>query len=78
MSTPTTFTIMFLTRLEELLIVEGPQLMFKEGEYYLFYSSSWVQLPSYHVGVARAKSVMGPYIKRKTPVLQNDWDRYDH
>ena len=78
MSTPTTFTIMFLTRLEELLIIEGPQLMFKEGEYYLFYSSSWVQLPSYHVGVAMAKSVMGPYIKRKTPVLQNDWDRYDH
>ena len=65
-----------ITRQEELLIVEGPWLMYKQGKYYLFYSSSWVQLPSYHIGVARASSVVGPYTKRNIPVLQNDWDRY--
>ena len=38
-------------------------MMEKEGSYYLFYSSSWVQLPSYHVGVARAPAPAGPWTK---------------
>ena len=50
-------------------------MMYRNGTYYLFYSSSWVQLSSYHVGVARADNVMGPFSKRNIPVLQNDWDR---
>ena len=62
-------------RLDEHLIVEGPWMTHKENMYYLFYSSSWVQLPSYHVGVARSTEVTGPFIKSETPVLQTDWDR---
>merc|ERR1719450_268389 len=50
--------------------------MYKEGQYYLFYSSSRVQLTSYYVGVARASSVLGPYTKSSVPVMQNNWDRY--
>ena len=59
-------------RLNEHLIVEGPWLKYLEGRYYLFYSSSWVQLPSYHVGVAVAESVTGPYTKSEIPVLQTE------
>ena len=59
-------------RLSEKLIVEGPYLKYREGLYYLFYSSSWVQLPTYHVGVAVAESVTGPYTKSDIPVLQTE------
>ena len=57
-------------RLSEHLIVEGPWLMYRRGRYYLFYSSSWVQLASYHVGVAVSESVGGPYTKTEVPVIQ--------
>ena len=57
-------------RLSEHLIVEGPWLMYRRGRYYLFYSSSWVQLASYHVGVAASDSVAGPYTKSDLPVIQ--------
>ena len=56
-------------------IVEGMWMMYKEGTYYMFYSSSWFFLPSYHMGVARAESIYGPYTKREVPVVQTDWDR---
>ena len=57
-------------RLSEHLIVEGPWLTYKTGRYYLFYSSSWVQLASYHVGVAASDCVTGPYTKTDVPVIQ--------
>ena len=57
-------------RLSEQLIVEGPWLKYLAGRYFLFYSSSWVQLASYHVGVAASDSVGGPYTKTDLPVIQ--------
>jgi len=58
-------------------IVEGMWMMYKEDNYFLFYSSSWFTLPSYHMGVARSKSIMGPYVKRDVPVVETDWERYN-
>ena len=57
-------------RLSEQLIVEGPWLKYLAGRYFLFYSSSWVQLASYHVGVAASENVTGPYTKTDLPVIQ--------
>ena len=34
-------------------------MMFKDNKYFLFYSSSWVTMPSYKVGVVVADSVLG-------------------
>jgi len=62
---------------EEHRIVEGMWFMYREGTYYLFYSASMFQLPSYHVGVARASHILGPYTKSDTPVVQTDWERYN-
>jgi len=62
---------------EEHRIVEGMWMMFREGTYYLFYSASLFQLPSYHVGVARSSHLLGPYTKSDTPVVQTDWERYN-
>ena len=57
-------------------IVEGPWMMYKDGAYFLFYSSSLFQLPSYHVGVGRASHLLGPYTKAASPVVQTDWEKY--
>ena len=38
-------------------------MMFKEGTYYLFYSASAFQLPTYRMMVARSDSLLGPYVK---------------
>ena len=43
--------------------MEGLWLMFKEGTYYLFYSASAFQLPTYRMMVARSESLLGPYVK---------------
>ena len=43
--------------------MEGLWLMFKEGTYYLFYSASAFQLPTYRMMVARSDSLLGPYVK---------------
>ena len=59
-------------RLSEQLIVEGPWMIYRSGQYYLFYSSSWVTLSSYHVGVAVSSSVTGPFVKADTAVLQTE------
>ena len=50
--------------------------MYKAGYYYLFYSSGWFFGEKYHMRVAKAKSPFGPYVKRKLPVLENDWEKY--
>ena len=50
-------------RPEENGTVEGLWLMFKEGTYYLFYSASAFQLPTYRMMVARSDTLLGPYVK---------------
>ena len=45
-------------------------MMFKDNKYFLFYSSSWVTLPSYKVGVAVADCVLGEFVKNTEPVIQ--------
>ena len=47
----------FNYRLSENMIVEGPWMMFKEGNYFLFYSSSWVTMSSYKVEVALSSNI---------------------
>ena len=61
-------------RLSENLIVEGPWMMFKDDKYFLFYSSSWVTMTSYKVGVAVADSVQGEFVKSDEPVIQTRED----
>lgn len=45
-------------------------MMFKDDKYFLFYSSSWVTMTSYKVGVAVADSVLGEFVKSDEPVIQ--------
>eukprot|EP00090_Calanus_glacialis_P016170 TRINITY_DN25385_c0_g1_i1.p1 TRINITY_DN25385_c0_g1~~TRINITY_DN25385_c0_g1_i1.p1 ORF type:complete len:129 (-),score=27.31 TRINITY_DN25385_c0_g1_i1:2-388(-) len=52
-------------------------MMFKDGYYYLFYSSGWFNESKYHMRVAKGKSVKGPFIKRNLPVIENDWSKLD-
>jgi len=59
-------------RISEHLIVEGPWMIYRSGLYYLFYSSSWVQRSSYHVGVALSDRVTGPFTKSDLAVLQGE------
>ena len=59
-------------RISEQLIVEGPWMMYRSGLYYLFYSSSWVQRSTYHVGVAVSMNVTGPFTKTDTAVLETE------
>ena len=62
---------------EERLVVEAPWMMYKDGYYYLFYSSGWFNESKYHMRVAKGKSVKGPFIKRNLPVIDNDWSMLD-
>ena len=50
-------SILETDRISEQLIVEGPWMMKKDGKFYLFYSSGWVSMSSYHVGVAVADNI---------------------
>ena len=58
-------------RPEENGTVEGLWLMFKEGTYYLFYSASAFQLPTYRMMVARSDSLLGPYVKADFSNIRN-------
>jgi len=49
--------------------VEGPWVIYHAPYYYLFYSGSGYRSSHYAVGVARSKSVTGPYEKAATPVM---------
>ena len=60
----------------ERFVTEAPWLMYRDGYYYLFYSSGWYFEAKYHMRVAKAKSPLGPYVKRNLPILENDWDKY--
>ena len=58
-------------RPEENGTVEGLWLMFKEGTYFLFYSASAFQLPTYRMMVARSDSLLGPYVKEHFSNIRN-------
>ena len=60
----------------ERLVTEAPWLMYRDGFYYLFYSSAWFFEAKYHMRVAKAKSPLGPFVKRTLPILENDWEKY--
>jgi len=62
---------------EERQIAEAPWMMYKNGYYYLFYSSGWFLEAKYHMRVARGKNPTGPFIKRNKPILSTDWERYN-
>ena len=42
--------------------VEGPAVVFRDGQYYLFYSGGNWQTPGYGVGCAKSTRVTGPYV----------------
>ena len=64
-------------RADENGIVEGMWMMYHEDTYFLFYSSSNFQLPTYRMMVARSNDIMGPYVKGEVPVVETDWERYN-
>jgi beta-xylosidase len=58
-------------------VVEGPHIFYRKGYYYLFYAANHYKSPTcdYVIGVARSKNIMGPYTKRKSPMVHksNRW-----
>ena len=51
--------------------------MYKDEEYFLFYSAGNYKKPTYRLMVARSTELEGPYRKGEIPVVETDWDRYD-
>jgi beta-xylosidase len=52
-------------------LVEGPEIIKRNGLYYLFFASGKYCQDTYMEGVARSTSVWGPYEKMKVPLLSN-------
>lgn len=50
-------------------LVEGPEVLYHSGWYYLFFAAGKYCTDSYTEGVARSKSFFGPYEKMTSPVL---------
>jgi arabinan endo-1,5-alpha-L-arabinosidase len=56
-------------------LVEAPTLIYRGGYYYLFYSANVYTSPLYGVGVARSRSVTGPFEKYdRNPILRSNED----
>ena len=51
--------------------------MYKDEEYFLFYSAGNYKKPTYRLMVARSSELEGPYSKGEIPVVETDWERYD-
>ena len=51
------------------VLVEGPWVVARGGQYYLFYSANFYASPAYALGVARAASPLGPYTKAPGPIV---------
>ena len=51
--------------------LEGPEPVYHDGRYYVFYSAASTWNGSYALGVAAASSPLGPYVKRSAPVLRS-------
>lgn len=50
-------------------VTEGPFVIERNGEYFLFYSGNSYASSSYAIGVARASSPLGPYTKLGPPIV---------
>ena len=50
-------------------LIEAPELIYRGGWYYLFFSAGLYCEASYAEGVARSRHVLGPYSKLLVPVL---------
>jgi len=50
-------------------LVEGPEVVFRDGYYYLFFAAGKYCTDTYTEGVARSKSFFGPYEKMSSPLL---------
>ena len=50
--------------------IEGPWLMKKDGQYYLFYSGNFFGSLDYAVGVAKSATILGAYTKKADPILK--------
>jgi arabinan endo-1,5-alpha-L-arabinosidase len=70
--------ILYSDRIEERLVCEGAWLMYKDGTYFLFYSSGWFFEAKYHMRVAKSNNLLGPYEKLDKPVIETDWVRYNN
>jgi beta-xylosidase len=53
-------------------LVEGPWVARRGRYYYLFYSGNAFWTASYAVGIARATSPFGPFVKREETLLRRD------
>lgn len=53
-------------------LVEGPWMIRRNGEYFLFYSGNGFSSPRYAIAVARAPHVSGPFTKRGDPILHGE------
>ena len=58
-------------------MVEGPWVMFREGTYFLFYSTGNYKLPTYRLMVAKSRGVMGPFTKGEVAVVETDLDNWN-
>eukprot|EP01031_Cornospumella_fuschlensis_P043869 gene43869-53641_t len=52
-------------------LVEGPEMIKRNGMYYLFFAAGRYCQDSYTEGVARSSSLFGPYEKLASPLLAN-------
>lgn len=50
--------------------IEGPWVVKRNGQYYMYYSGGLYSAPDYGVGVARASTPLGSYTKRGDPILR--------
>lgn len=64
-------TILTNTLAWEGALVEGPWMVERGGEFFLFYSGNGYGSPSYGVGVAKASSPLGPFTKKGPPILSS-------
>lgn len=53
-------------------VVEAPWVVRRGGYYYMFYSGFRYCNATYGVGIARAKSPLGPFTKKSAPVLRTN------
>jgi beta-xylosidase len=55
------------------VLIEGPSMIYRAGYYYVFFSGNAYVDDTYAVGVARSKSLFGPYEKFPgNPILMSD------
>jgi arabinan endo-1,5-alpha-L-arabinosidase len=61
-------------------LVEAPELTYRDGYYYLFYSANSYANDRYAEGVARSRSPFGPFEKHPDPILRSsaEWKGPGH